>query len=354
MKPTKQVIHFVHLSAGPGGIEVLLPKIAEYMGDREFKAFTLRPEPASNVYDQSGLKVCYGSNNNLAAALKIFSYIRKNRNNVFHVFNIGPFFLLTMRLAGVKNLVYSIHGTVYWKALWKKKILKFLWKLALADRFIFTANSAFSRQAFLNRISTKPDIRVLYNPIDGKRFALSNQKKSSEEIKVIYTGRLHTGKNLFKWIDIAVSLHAKIPVTRFEIFGQGNLKEELQQKINEQNASGFIHLMGFRTNIEDVYREADLLLFLSEYESFGNVVVESILCGTPVLCSPIPAMEEIFSEYPMFIIEDEQNWEEQIYNRILALPELRTKALEARTRFLEKFSMEQHTRTLREIYNGFK
>ena len=44
------------------------------------------------------------------------------------------------------------------------------------------------------------------------------------------------------------------------------------------------------------------MMFLSEYELFGNAVVESILCGTPVIASDIPSLREIFRNYPQFLV----------------------------------------------------
>ena len=44
-----------------------------------------------------------------------------------------------------------------------------------------------------------------------------------------------------------------------------------------------IHYLGYRSDIEDVYRAVDFTILASTYEPFGLVGVESVLCGTPVL-----------------------------------------------------------------------
>jgi len=44
-----------------------------------------------------------------------------------------------------------------------------------------------------------------------------------------------------------------------------------------------IHHLGYRSDIENVYRAVDFTIVASVYEPFGLVGVESVLCGTPVL-----------------------------------------------------------------------
>ena len=44
-----------------------------------------------------------------------------------------------------------------------------------------------------------------------------------------------------------------------------------------------LRYLGYRNDIEDVYRAVDATLMCSRYEPFGLVAVESVCCGTPVL-----------------------------------------------------------------------
>ena len=46
-----------------------------------------------------------------------------------------------------------------------------------------------------------------------------------------------------------------------------------------------LRYLGYRTDIEDVYRAADCTLMLSRYEPFGLVGVESVLSGTPLIAA---------------------------------------------------------------------
>ena len=346
-------IHLVHLSAGAGGIELLLPVIVENMPDRTFSAFVIRRDHIEGgVYKNVRIPIEYGSNRNIAAYFKILLYTIKNRRAIFHVFNIGPVFLFLMRLGGAKNIIYSIHGTIYWNNRIERWIYRLLWQIALRRKITLVANSVHSKNEFLRKIDSRAIIRVLYNPIDLSRFSINGSIFKNEQIVIIYCGRLEKGKNLQKWIEIASYVHSFIPNTRFEIYGDGSLRSILRRQIAALNADDFIIMKGFRNDIESAYRKADAFLFLSEYESFGNVVVESILCGTPVIASPIPVMKEIFHDYPQFVLNEKEDFKAQVLNKLQRLDELRKVTACAREKFANRFSASQHIESLQNIYSG--
>ena len=345
-------IQLVHLSSGPGGLELLLPVVIKNIPDRSFSAFVIRTRCIKHgLYEDVPVSIKYGSNRNIAAYSKILLYAIKNRRSIFHVFNIGPVFLTFMRLGGASKIIYSIHGTIYWKNKFEKWILRFLWQIALLGKTTLVANSQYSRNEFLNKINSRVNIRVLYNPFDLNRFSPGNTYRSNREILVIYSGRLEKGKNLPLWIETATYLHEKMPGTRFEIYGEGSLKSLLQQQIRELKAGDYIELKGFRKDIENIYRKSDAFLFLSEYESFGNVVIESVLCGTPVITSPIPVMKEIFHDYPQFVLNEGEDWKEQVLIKLHQLEQLKKLTTCARESFIKRFSVEGHIKSLRNIYS---
>ena len=53
-----------------------------------------------------------------------------------------------------------------------------------------------------------------------------------------------------------------------------------------------IKIHKFNTSIYKVITESDLVVFPSLFEGFGNVVIESILCGTPIISTNFSGMDE--------------------------------------------------------------
>ena len=351
---SKTAVNLVHLNSSPGGIEVLLPGIIQAFDDIDFSVFVIRKKPDTlpSVYDGLDVKVNYGSVNNFIAIVRLIGYTIKRRNEIFHVFNIGPLFLLFMRLAGVRRLIYSIHGTIYWHNRFEKTSRLLLWRLAInSRRLIFTANSEYSREMFRKQISYGIKCEVLYNYIDQTRFTAITRVNLNDPVKrIIYAGRLAAGKGLERWINLALKIHQVMPELVFMIYGEGQLRTALTNMIECAGAKDFIKMMGYSSEMEQVYREADLLLFLSEYESFGNVVVESILCGTPVLVSDIPGLKEILSDFPEFVLTSRSDTATEILNKLENMRFLRERTAVARNIMSERFSSGRHFKALASLY----
>jgi len=127
------MIHLVHFSSSPGGIEVLIQDVIRAFPSGTFKVFIIRPPGPEdhNVYNNTDVQINYGKEGNLLAICKLWNYAWRYRKDTFHVFNIGPFFLLVLRLAGIKKLIYSVRGTIYWNSYLQKIIRRKLWRTAL-------------------------------------------------------------------------------------------------------------------------------------------------------------------------------------------------------------------------------
>lgn len=352
-------VHLVHFYSSPGGIEVLSSRLLTSFSGYTFRVFVIRPvtEGGINVYEGTDVSVNYGSRNNLYAMFRLWRYACRHRDEVFHLFNLGPFFLMCVRLTGARRIIYSIHGTKYWKNSWQRAVRRPFWKWAISKNVKITSNSEYSRSVFTDKIDRNAGIQVVYNPMSSDRFVHQPSGKEPGVFKIVYAGRLNTGKNLEKWIDVAVELHGKahdlhgrLKMTTFEVYGTGPLYQPLIEKIRSMGAEDYITLKGYRSDIENVFHEADLLLFLSEYESFGNVVVESILCGTPVIASDIPSMREIFRDYPIFLVSPEGDLSGQIAARLQDYDSLIDAAATANINFRERFSEKAYINKLNEIY----
>lgn len=339
----------------PGGIEVLLPDIIRNCTDYSFEVFVLRKrtKKEKSVFNQTAINVTYGSNSNIKLYYKLFTFARENRESIFHLFNAGPMVLLVLWLGAVKNIIYSIHGTVYWKALWKKVLLKLIWFIAIRKHVTFTSNSEYSKAVFLSTVKNNVPVHVIYNPFDINRFQPVKRTKSNyKNFNIAYVSRLAPGKNLMQWLKLAERIYQNHPQTQFKIYGDGLLYEKVNAYIEKNRLGGYIKLAGHIKQVQKAYQSSDLLLFLSSRESFGNVVVESILCGTPVIASRIPSLEEIFQNYPQFLVSLDNRLEKNILAKLAQYNELKDLALKARREFLHRFSLEKHLMELNLIYEN--
>src|SRR5207249_1328427 len=80
---------------------------------------------------------------------------------------------------------------------------------------------------------------------------------------------------------------AGVPQAHLVYAGEGPLRGELEAEAKSLGIAANVRFLGFRnqSQLPAVYRAADVLVLPSEYEPFGVVVNEAMLCGRPVIVS---------------------------------------------------------------------
>ena len=61
--------------------------------------------------------------------------------------------------------------------------------------------------------------------------------------------------------------------------------------------------IGFRKDMPDVFRSADFTILASRYEAFGQVAIESVACGTPVVLANNVCAAEVISDDVKFTFD---------------------------------------------------
>ena len=82
--------------------------------------------------------------------------------------------------------------------------------------------------------------------------------------------------------------------------GEGPLFETLERLVATLHLENNVVFAGFKSHekLVDFYASSDIYILSSILESRGNVVLESLLCGTPVITTNNPAGIELASQYP--------------------------------------------------------
>jgi glycosyltransferase involved in cell wall biosynthesis len=88
-------------------------------------------------------------------------------------------------------------------------------------------------------------------------------------------------------------LRRRLPAARLFILGQGEQEPQLRQQIASLGLSEVVRLCGFQRNPWKYIARADVFALTSRYEGFGNVLVEAMACGVPVVATSSPGPLEI-------------------------------------------------------------
>ena len=142
-------------------------------------------------------------------------------------------------------------------------------------------------------------IRVVHNPVDlvGIAAAAAEPLDADHERcwsprAIVAAGRLADAKNYPLLIDALFELRRRVPARLF-ILGQGDGEHALREQIARLNLADAVVLCGFQRNPWKYIGRADVFALSSRYEGFGNVLVEAMACGVPVVATSSPGTREI-------------------------------------------------------------
>lgn len=105
--------------------------------------------------------------------------------------------------------------------------------------------------------------------------------------RILTVGRLKAQKNHLLLIDAFARLTADREAV-LAIVGNGPLQAELERRIASLELGDRILLPGFSATPGDWYAGADLFVLPSDYEGFGNVLVEAMHHGLPIVSTDCP------------------------------------------------------------------
>jgi glycosyltransferase involved in cell wall biosynthesis len=188
------------------------------------------------------------------------------------------------------NEGFFIHNPYSKKLAW---LFKFLLKITYngVDEVIVISNSM--KKYIKDDIKvTNKNITTIYNGIDTNKFNLKinhtvefEKDFNKAKIKILNVARLDDNKNQQYLINIMPDILKEKPNAKLFIIGKGEKEEELKNLIEKLKLNNYVYLLGWKTNVSDYMKKSNLFLMSSKYESFANVVVESLGCGTPVVTS---------------------------------------------------------------------
>jgi glycosyltransferase involved in cell wall biosynthesis len=142
-------------------------------------------------------------------------------------------------------------------------------------------------------------IRVVHNPVDLGRIEDAMTEPIEGSLRglwkppvIVTAGRLAEAKNFPLLVDAMAVLRRRVPA-QLVILGQGDQEELIRGRIARHGLNESVHVCGFQSNPWRYFSKADVFVLTSRYEGFGNVLVEAMACGTPVVATASPGTREI-------------------------------------------------------------
>jgi glycosyltransferase involved in cell wall biosynthesis len=206
---------------------------------------------------------------------------------------------LIHRLKRSPAFLCSVHG-IYrhrWFGCWAAPLMQQAYREADGVIAISSAVKKWLVQDF--RISAKR-VTVIHYGIELEQFAypkmgLSAVRERNEQPIIGSIGRIEAGKGFDCLIRAMSLLQRNIPHALLLIAGHdpSGYSKMLQGLIGRLKLDGRVRLVGFQSDIPSFLQTLDVFAFASRSEGFGQVVIEAMAAGKPVVASRISPLTEI-------------------------------------------------------------
>lgn len=304
------------------GVAMTLSKLVHHLGLRQHTIQLIRPRQDKNDegVEQTGwselllrglpiprypqLKLGLPSKK---ALIKAWS---TKRPDLVHIATEGPLSWSALQAAQVLRLPvtsdfrtnfhsYCQHYGVGWLS---KPIVAYLRKFH--NRTAFTMVPTQSMKYQLEALGFK-NLKVVARGVDTQLFHPSKRSElmrkswnaSADTLVLLSVGRLAAEKNLDLTIQTFQALRAAGRPVKMVFAGDGPMRASIETNCPDAIFMG----MCSHEQLATLYASADLLLFPSLTETFGNVTLEAMACATPVLAFDCAAASD-------FIQDDKNGW----------------------------------------------
>jgi glycosyltransferase involved in cell wall biosynthesis len=199
-----------------------------------------------------------------------------------------------------------------WRRGWRRAAFMSGSRLVYGSADLIVATSRGVADDLTRNFGVSPDaMRVLPNPVDigavraraAEPIAPGEQFFTGDPV-VVAAGRLAGAKNYPLLIDAIAKLRPRVHVRLF-ILGQGELESSLRRQVLDRGLADAVTFLGFQANPWKFIAQADVFALSSHYEGFGNVLIESMALGVPVVATASAGTRDIVeSESSGILVHD--------------------------------------------------
>lgn len=152
----------------------------------------------------------------------------------------------------------------------------------LTDELVLQTND--SKKYFIEKINYSGI--VIPNPVSDS--FLTERYLGKREKNIVAVGRLEPQKNYINMINAFEIVSKKFKEYKFNIYGDGFMKDELQSYIEKKGLEEIIILNGKVDNVKEKIYKASAFVMASDYEGMPNSLLEAACLGVPCISTDCP------------------------------------------------------------------
>lgn len=297
--------------------------------------------------------------NSLRVFLRLLKLIRDLKPDIVHTHRTKENILgsLAAFITGCRHSIRTLHGAPEHLPGWRKPTKYLLvWLDQMTGRYLqdFIIAVTYPLAEQVKDIYPGNKIRVVENGLNISS-ALKAHKIAPSKFIIGFAGRLVGVKRVDIIIKIARELLDQYPEFEFEvrIYGDGPLKEELEQLNKAMGTEEVISFRGHSNNIHEEIQQMNTFLMTSDHEGLPMSLLEAMLLGVPIIAHAVGGIPKLLREGENGIMiksqdpQDYANWIHQLANDHELCNRISKKAMLYAT---ENYSAESNAKNYLSIY----
>ena len=301
------------------------------------------------------------SKTNINAYKQLKKLMKENNYDIIHCHTpvAGVLTRLAARSSKNATVIYMAHGFHFFKGTPLINWLIYYPVERFCARFtdkLITINQEDYERA--RRFKLRNDGKVYYAPGVGidldkiKNIKVDIKKKKAElgiqenTPVLLSVGELNKNKNHETVLQVLSKLKDKNFI--YLICGRGVLKEYLERKIQELHLENKAKLLGYRIDVIEILKTADLFIFPSKREGLPVSVIEAMACNLPLIASNVRGNRDLIAKENLFEPDDVDPLIKLIEKQIGNIENNKRSKVEYKN--LEQYSLKNVMKQMAKIY----
>jgi len=211
--------------------------------------------------------------------------------------------------------------------------------------------SRYSKEVLESVLNKKLKGEIIPHGVEQRFFSKPRKQISISEysfdnpFKLIYVSSVDFYKHQWNVVEAVSELRNIGYPLRLDLYGHVNKRamRKLERALNKYDKDRIyinIHKEVPFTEMEKIYQMADISIFASSCETFGQIIIESMASGLPICCSNMSSMPEILKDGAVYFNPLDINEITEALRQLIESKEMRSSISRKSYNYAKEFNWE--------------
>lgn len=292
-----------------GGAQVMVSRLASHLDLEAVDAEVIcifgeaRNNDLEKTIKDHGVPIHYigkGKGFSASAAARLFRELDRFAPDIVHTHLSACVYCAPWVIFRNRKMLHTVHNMPAHELIRPKRVLM---RMMYASGYAVPVAISKEIRTLTNQFyKLKEEPELIYNPVDVGRFA-STGKRKEEPFTVLNVGRLSVQKNQQLLVRAFSQVYEKNGNARLLILGDGPLRKDLQDLIEQEGLTECVSLEGNVTNTEEYYAKANVFALSSAYEGLPLAVLEAMASSLPIVSTDVGGVKDLVTDNGVLVQE---------------------------------------------------